>query len=99
MGLAQAVLFAQRDLVDQAEHGLLDEFDQPLEHLRLAGEVPVERGFGDIQPGGQTGRGDFFATRLLQHAGQRLQDLHAALAGARALAGGRCGCFGGWLRL
>jgi len=45
IGLLQAAFFFLRDLVDQAEHGLLDELDQPFEHLRLAGEVAVQRRF------------------------------------------------------
>ena len=43
--------FAQ--LVDQAKHRLLDEFDQTLEHLGLAGEVAVESSLADRQPGRQ----------------------------------------------
>jgi hypothetical protein len=40
--LRQAVAVAVGDLVNQAEHALLDELDQSLEHLRLAGEMPVQ---------------------------------------------------------
>ena len=68
------------------EDALLDELDQPLEHLRLAGEVAVQRRLAHFQPGRQRRRGDALGARLLQHGGQRLQDLHAALARLRALA-------------
>ena len=38
------------DLVDQREDALLDELDQAFEHLRLAGEVAVQRRFADVEP-------------------------------------------------
>ncbi|MNT79453.1 hypothetical protein D3C72_2187870 [compost metagenome] len=91
MGLAQAVLFLVDDLVDQAEHGLLDKADQAFVHLRLAGEVAVQRRLGHVQPCRQRSGSDLFPARVLQHGGQRLQDLDAALAGARALARRRGG--------
>ena len=81
-------LLAFGDMVDQGEHRLLDELDQALEHLRLAGEMPVERGLADTEAGRQSCRRDALGTRLLQHLGQRLQDLHAAFARLGALAGG-----------
>jgi hypothetical protein len=43
--LRHAVGLALGDLVDQAEDARLDELDQALEHLRLAGEVAVQRRF------------------------------------------------------
>src|SRR3990167_7095878 len=73
-------------LVDQTEHRLLDELDQALKHLRLAGEVAVERGLAHIQSCRQRGRGDALGTRLLQHGGQRVQDLHPTLARLGTLA-------------
>ncbi|MCY1310850.1 hypothetical protein D9M70_610870 [compost metagenome] len=41
MGLGQAVGLGGGDLVHQREDAGFDEFDQPFEHLRLAGEMPV----------------------------------------------------------
>ena len=68
------------DLTGEGEDRLLDEFNQALEHLRLAGKVAVQRRFADLQPRRQRGRGDALATGLFQHGGQRLQDLHASFA-------------------
>jgi hypothetical protein len=87
-GLQRRVGVAFGDLVDQREDALLDELDEPFEHLRLAGEMAVQRGLAHRQLGGQRGGGDAVGARLFQHGGQRLQDLHAALARLRALAGG-----------
>jgi hypothetical protein len=39
---------------------LLDEFDQPFEHLGLAGEVAVERRFRNVKFCSQSGGGDLF---------------------------------------
>jgi hypothetical protein len=44
------------DLVHETEDRLLDEADQALEHLRLASEMPVQRGFRYIELGRQRGR-------------------------------------------
>jgi hypothetical protein len=74
------------DLVDQREDALLDEFDQAFEHLRLAGEVAVQGRFAHIELGGQRRGGDALGARLLEHGGQRLQDLHAALTRLGTLA-------------
>jgi hypothetical protein len=80
--------------------GLSDELDQRLEHLRLAGEVAVERGLAHVQARGQRGGGDALGARLLQHAGEHLQDLVPSLARLGSLAGrggggrGRGGQFG-----
>ena len=68
------------------EHGLLDEIDQPLEHLGLAGEVAVQGCLAYRQARGQRRRGDALGPGLLQHLGQCLQDLHAPLAGLGPLA-------------
>ena len=81
-----AASFAFADLVDEREDRALDELDQALEHLRLAGEVAVQRRFAHVEPGGQCGGGDAFGARLLEHGRQRLQDLDAALARLRTLA-------------
>ena len=74
------------DLVDEREDALLDELDQALEHLRLAREVAIERRLGDVELGGERRRRDALGAGLLQHRRQRLEDLDAPLAGARALA-------------
>ncbi len=78
--LHEAIGFFAGDFVDEAEQGLLDEVDQPFEHLRLAGEVPVERGFGDVEFCRQRGGGDFFALGRFQHLGQSFQNLLFAFA-------------------
>jgi len=52
--------FALDDLVGQREQAVFDEADEALEHLRLAGEVTVERGLADIELGGQGCGGDAF---------------------------------------
>ncbi|MOA23716.1 hypothetical protein D3C78_1443550 [compost metagenome] len=85
--------FGDGDLVHQREDAGLDEFDQPFEHLRLAGEVPVQRGFRYLQARGKGGRGDPGRVRLLQHLGQGLQNLGLALAGF-ARHGRVCSCAG-----
>lgn len=80
------------DLLHQRENGLLDEVNEPFEHLRLAGEMAVQRRLAHRQPRGERSRGDALGTRLLQHLGQHLQNLHAALTRFGALArrhGGR----------
>ena len=78
--------FALEDLVHQGEHALLDEIDQALEHLGLAREVPVERSLAHLEPGRQRGGGDPLGAWLLEHGGERLQDLHAPLTRLGALA-------------
>ena len=75
------------DLLHEREHGLLDEVDEPLEHLRLAGEMAVQRRFTHRQTRGQCGRSDALGAGLFQHGRQRLQDLHAPLARLGPLAG------------
>ena len=94
--LLERVGLALLHLVDQGEHRLLDEIDQPLEHLRLAGEMPVQGRLAHLQPRRQGGGGDALA-RLLQHLRQSLQDLQAPLArlgahprGRLRLGGRRC---------
>jgi hypothetical protein len=77
------------DLTDETHAGLLDEFDQAFKHLGLAGKVAVQRRLAHTDARGQCRSGHAFATRLLQHVGQGLQDLQAALARARALASRR----------
>ena len=74
------MLFTVTDLVDQAEDRGLDEFNQALEHLRLAGEMAVQRGFGDIKARRQRSRGDPVPLGVLQHGSQCLQYLKFALA-------------------
>eukprot|EP01136_Pigoraptor_vietnamica_P032189 Opistho-1_new@93748 len=88
--LAAGGTFALEDLVDQREDALLDEVDEALEHLGLAREVAVQGRLAHLEPRGQRGGGDPLGTRLLQHGGQRLQDLHAPFARLGALAR-RCG--------
>ena len=46
VGLLSTVVFVSRDLIDQVKHGGLDEIKQTLEHLCLAGEMSIKRGFG-----------------------------------------------------
>ena len=80
--LAALLVCARRllgDAVDAGEQAFLDEFDQGLKHLRLAGEVPVEGRFGDADVAGDGGCGDARAGCLLQHGGEGLQDLLAAV--------------------
>ena len=45
----------------------------------------MERGFGYAKPRGKRRGRDFFAFGRFQHRGERLQDVHAALAGLQAL--------------
>ena len=78
--LAQSAFFLGRDLVHQRKQRLLDELDEPLEHLGLALEVAVERRLRHAQPRRQRRRGDLLARGTLQHLRQRLQDLVLALA-------------------
>ena len=79
INLAQAAFFLAGDLVDQRKQRLLDEIDQPLEHLRLAGKMPVQRRLGHIQLLRQRGSGDFFRCRAFEHLRQRLQNLILAV--------------------
>ena len=78
---------AAHHLLHQREHGLLDEVDQRLVHLRLAGKVPVQRGLAHRQARSQRSRGDALGPGLLQHGGQRLQNLRAPFSRLGALAG------------
>jgi hypothetical protein len=74
---------------------LFDEFDQPLEHLGLAGEVAVQGRFAHVQPSRQGRRSDALGARLLQHRRQRLKNLDAPLARLGALACRSSGLFRG----
>ena len=85
----------RRDLVDQREHRLFDEFDQSLEHLRLAREVPVQRRLAHLQARRQRGGGDALAVGLLQHRRQGLQDLDPPLARLGTFSAGRLGTWFG----
>ncbi len=67
---------ALANLVYQREDGLLDELDQSLEHLRLAGEVAVQSRLAHVQARRQRCRGNPFGAWLFQHGRQGLQDLH-----------------------
>jgi len=87
--------FAVVELVDEAEHRLLDELDQSLEHLRLAGEVAVQRGLAHVQAGGQRSGGHAVGARLLEHGGQSLQNLHPALTRLGSLSASRRRGIGG----
>ncbi len=75
LDLLETCAFFRGDLVDDAEQALFDELDEAFEHLRLAREVAVERGFGAIQFGGEGGGGDLFAFWRFEHTGQGLQDV------------------------
>ena len=87
LGLRDAVGALAGDLVDEREQRGLDELDQPLEHLRLAREVAVERRLGHVELRGERGGRDLLAPRVLEHRRERLQDLQPALAGLRAPSG------------
>ena len=78
--MLQALLFFVFDPVNDSEQAGFDEPDQPFEHLRLAGEVAIERGFGAFEPGGERGGGDLFTFGCLQHRRQCLQDLQLSFA-------------------
>ena len=56
LDLRPAVRLALDDLIDEAEDGPLDEFDQAFEHLRLAREVAVQRGLVNLELGRQARR-------------------------------------------
>ena len=90
--LPLAIFLRGGDLVDEPENGGFDELDQALEHLGLACKVPIERRLRDLEPCCKRGGGDAIATRLLQHAGERLQNLQPPLA---RLGAGSAGCFWG----
>ena len=59
-----------------------DELDQPLEHLRLAGKMPIKRSLGHGQPRSQCSGGDSLSPWILQHLRKGLQDLQLALSGS-----------------
>jgi len=65
--------------VDPGEQTLLDELDQPLEHLRLAWKVPIKRGLRYSDCAGQIGCGDTVARIVLQHHCQRFENLLLAI--------------------
>ena len=73
--LSQAVFFLGGDLVNDGKEAGFDEFDQPLEHLRLAGEMTIQCRFRDVDPFGQCGGGDFLGSGILQHFCDDLQNL------------------------
>jgi len=73
--LLQPARLLGADLVRQREDRLLDELDQPFEHLCLAREMSVERRLGDIEPGRECRCGDLLRRGPLEHLGQVLQDL------------------------
>ena len=56
------MLLAFDDLVDERKDAFLDELDQTLEHLRLAGKVPIQGRLTDLQPRGQGCGGDALRT-------------------------------------
>ena len=66
-----------------AEQRFLDELDQAFKHLRFAGEVAVERRFGNPDLTRQSGGGDAAAGLRFQHPGQGFEDLLAALGSSR----------------
>ncbi len=78
--LLAAVGFVLGDAVGEREHGGLDELDQPFVHLRLGGEVPVERGLGDVELLRQRGGGDAFPFRRLEHLREGFQNFEPAFA-------------------
>jgi len=66
---------------NQPEQGLFDELDQAFIHLRLARKVAIQCRLRHANASRQRGRGDFLRFWILQHRGQRLQNLQTALAG------------------
>jgi hypothetical protein len=80
LGLPAAVGLVLRDAIGEGEDRVLDELDQAFVHLRLGGEVAVERGFGHAEALGERSRRDFFPLRRLEHLRERLQDLELAFA-------------------
>jgi hypothetical protein len=78
--LALAVGLVLGDAVGKREHRAFDEFDEPLVHLRLGGEVPIERSFGDVQLRRERGRGDALPLGRLEHLRERFEDLQPAFA-------------------
>jgi hypothetical protein len=80
LGLAQAVGLVLRDAVGEGEHRALDELDQPLVHLRLGGEMAVQRRLGNVQALGERGSGDALPLRRLEHLRESLQDFEPAFA-------------------
>jgi hypothetical protein len=79
-GLLQALGFGLGDAVGEREHRAFDELDEPLVHLRLGSEVPVQRGLGDVEALGQRRGGDALPLRGLEHLRESLQDFEPAFA-------------------
>ena len=78
--LAMRVGLLLGDAVGQRKYRALDEFDQAFVHLRLGGEMAVERSLGDVEALRKCGGGDLLPARRLEDSGQRLEDLEPALA-------------------
>ena len=81
------------NLVNEAENALLNKVDQRFEHLRLAGEMAIQRRLTHSQLGGQHRRSDAFCARFFKQSRQRFKNLIAALPRLRAFArnGGSAG--------
>ena len=67
-------------LIDQSKNALFYKLDQPLNHLRLACEVPIKRGLRDRQTRSKRRCRDPRIARFLQHERPCLQNLNLALA-------------------
>ena len=80
LALAPAVGLVLGDAVGEREHRAFDELDQPLVHLRLGGELAVERGLGNIESAGERRSGDALPLRRLEHLRESLQDFEPAFA-------------------
>src|SRR5439155_4432645 len=78
-GLRDTVRGIGGDPIDQREQRRLDELDQTFEHLRLAGEMAIERRLRHAKPGRERSGRDLLATRALQHRRERLQYLESPL--------------------
>ena len=74
------VLKDQRNALKQA---VFNELDQALEHLGLAGKMPIQRGLGHTHTLGQPCRGDAIARAVLKHLGQCFENMLTSLGLSR----------------
>ena len=74
------------NLVEQTEDAGFNELDKAFKHLRLAGEMPVQRRLRHLEARGQGCCGDALSPGLLEHGRQGLQYLNTPLTGLGSLA-------------
>ena len=74
------VLKDQRNALKQA---VFNELDQALEHLGLAGKMPIQRGLGHTHTLGQPCRGDAITRAVLKHLGQCFENMLTSLGLSR----------------